>query len=257
MMLEICKPDQAIGIGNNVPIFYSSVRVLTSVNNVVLVGLFYGTGFNVDSHFGRKVGFITQDSGFSNRNKRIKAIQNLNLVKINDQQKNDNLLDYVSFDKKEDTQQPEIQSSITEDFDSTEDLNFKQYAKLPMLNTSSSIVANDYQTQVIVDKVASNNRELSLTKKAVYATMIASPFIAVGIYAAVALSVGVTEFNPIIAAGIFIGVAALAVMCFVIAKVCEKGKDPNTNLSTALKNALTLECFRSSETGLPDSMYVN
>ncbi|XGA07889.1 MAG: hypothetical protein U0X86_000002 [Wolbachia endosymbiont of Xenopsylla cheopis] len=52
--------------------------------------------------------------------------------------------------------------------------------------------------------------------------MIISPFITTGIYAAIALSAGIIEFNPIIAAGIFIGVAALSAICFATVKVCEK-----------------------------------
>ncbi|XGA08032.1 MAG: ankyrin repeat domain-containing protein [Wolbachia endosymbiont of Xenopsylla cheopis] len=80
MMLAVHKPDQAISIGNNASIFYFSAKILTPVNNRVLVGLFNHTSCNVDSPFSRKVGFITQDSRFSNSNKRIEAIQNLNLV---------------------------------------------------------------------------------------------------------------------------------------------------------------------------------
>jgi hypothetical protein len=59
-------------------------------------------------------------------------------------------------------------------------------------------------------------------KKATYAATTVSPFIAAAVYTAVALSIGTAVFNPIIAAAIFIGIAALEAIYFVIVKVCEK-----------------------------------
>ncbi|XGA08003.1 MAG: hypothetical protein U0X86_001302 [Wolbachia endosymbiont of Xenopsylla cheopis] len=82
--------------------------------------------------------------------------------------------------------------------------------------------------------------------------MIASPFIAVGIYAAVVLSAGIVEFNPVIAAEIFIGIVALSATCFAIMKICEevsraKAKDPDVSTFTAIKNVLTPECLKGNK----------
>ncbi|WP_339046939.1 ankyrin repeat domain-containing protein [Candidatus Mesenet endosymbiont of Phosphuga atrata] len=146
-----------------------------------------------------------------------------------------------------DVSSPAIDDDILEGNSTIQDINQAGIDSQQETGTTNNIIASN---------------KTSPMKKAMYATMIASPFIAVGIYAAVALSAGIVEFNPIIAAGIFVGVATLAVMCFVIAKVCEKvskekDNDPNISTCTAFKNALTLECFRSSETAIPDPVYVN
>ncbi|GHM58523.1 MAG: hypothetical protein sL5_10580 [Candidatus Mesenet longicola] len=82
--------------------------------------------------------------------------------------------------------------------------------------------------------------------------MIASPFIVIWIYAAIALSTDIIEFNPIIAAGIFIGIVALSSTCFAIMKICEevsraKAKDPDVSTSTAIKNVLTPECLKGNK----------
>ncbi|WP_339045318.1 hypothetical protein [Candidatus Mesenet endosymbiont of Agriotes lineatus] len=167
------------------------------------------------------------------------------------------LINKQESDKKEDTQQPEIQSSITEDFDSTEDLNAKSISHIEPSITDVSSSTIDDDSKIVDSKIVSSNQQqkTSTTKKAMYATMIASPFIAVGVYTAVALSAGIVSFNHIIAAGIFVDVATLAVMYFLIAKVCkkvneEKGKDKNISTCTALKNVFTPECFKSSEAAI-------
>ncbi|WP_339046164.1 hypothetical protein [Candidatus Mesenet endosymbiont of Agriotes lineatus] len=58
-----------------------------------------------------------------------------------------------------------------------------------------------------------------------------------------------SEFNPVAAAGIFIGVAVATIICFTIIKISEKvsrEKDNNPNISTltALKNMPVSECCK-------------
>ncbi len=82
-----------------------------------------------------------------------------------------------SFDKQEcdeieDILQPQMRPPIIENFNSTKDLSFKptSYARSPMLNTSSSIIVNNHQVQVIRDKTASNKQrqKTSPTRKGVF-----------------------------------------------------------------------------------------
>ncbi|WP_339048109.1 ankyrin repeat domain-containing protein [Candidatus Mesenet endosymbiont of Phosphuga atrata] len=117
-----------------------------------------------------------------------------------------------------------------------EDISFVSTtdSELQITDVSSSTIDDD--SQVMDSKIVNNNQPqvASSMKKAIYATMIASPFTAVGIYAAVALSAGIVKFNPIVAAGIFVGVAVAAIACFAIMKVCEKtGKEKGENSSVS------------------------
>ncbi|WP_339045473.1 hypothetical protein [Candidatus Mesenet endosymbiont of Agriotes lineatus] len=83
-----------------------------------------------------------------------------------------------------------------------------------------------------------------------YVAIIASPLIAVGIYSAIALSMAGVVFNPIVAAGIFIGMSFLSAVCFAIVKISEKvseekAKNSDTGTLTALGNVLAPECLKS------------
>lgn len=94
----------------------------------------------------------------------------------------------------------------------------------------------------------------STKKKVAYGFMIASPFLAVGIYTAVVLGSGLA-FNPVIAAGI-IGIALAAIALFGIIKVCEKvsrekQENPDTRTWHALKEVLTPECLNSKAQDCP------
>ncbi|XGA07891.1 MAG: hypothetical protein U0X86_001390 [Wolbachia endosymbiont of Xenopsylla cheopis] len=164
------------------------------------------------------------------------------------------LINKQECDEVEDIQQLKVQSPIIENFNSTEGLNAKStsHIELSISDISSSTIDDD--SQVMDSKIVNNNQPqvASSMKKAVYATMIISPFITTGIYAAIALSAGIIEFNPIIAAGIFIGVAALSAICFATVKVCEKvneekDNDPNISTCAALKKILVSECLKNSE----------
>ncbi|XGA08430.1 MAG: hypothetical protein U0X86_000663 [Wolbachia endosymbiont of Xenopsylla cheopis] len=62
---------------------------------------------------------------------------------------------------------------------------------------------------------------------------------------------GIVEFNPVIAAGIFVGVVALSATCFAIMKICEKvskekDNDPNISTCIALKKVLVSEYLKNS-----------
>ncbi|GHM58707.1 MAG: hypothetical protein sL5_07890 [Candidatus Mesenet longicola] len=129
-------------------------------------------------------------------------------------------------DEIEDIQQLEIRPLITENFYSIEDLNFKP-----------------------------TSHKANPMKKAAYGAMIASPFIAMGIYAAVALSAGIVEFNPIIAAGIFVEVTVAAIACFAIMKAYgkvneEKGKNSSVSSYVTFENELIPEYVKSDEAAI-------
>ncbi|WP_339047973.1 ankyrin repeat domain-containing protein [Candidatus Mesenet endosymbiont of Phosphuga atrata] len=156
-------------------------------------------------------------------------------------------------DEIEDIQQPKIQSLTIENFNSAEDLSFKptSYIEPLIFDVSSSTIDDD--SQVMDSKIVNSNQPqvASSMKKAVYATMIISPFIAVGIYTAVALSAGIVKFNPIVAAGIFVGVIALSAICFATAKACgkvseEKSENSGVRSYIASNNGIFSECFKSS-----------
>ncbi|XGA08175.1 MAG: hypothetical protein U0X86_000359 [Wolbachia endosymbiont of Xenopsylla cheopis] len=108
---------------------------------------------------------------------------------------------------------------------------------------------------IAVKKIHSNNvyevdkpQQAGTIKKIMICAAITSSFIAVGLYTAVALSN--SEFNPVAAAAVFVGIVVLSAICFATVKVCEKvseEKDNNPNIGTltALKNILTSECCKS------------
>ncbi len=80
-------------------------------------------------------------------------------------------------------------------------------------------------------------QQVSTKKKIMYGVMIASPFIAVGIYA---LVVGAAVFNPVVAAGIFVGAVVTAAILFGAVKIYEKkAENPDMEVGTAVKEAFS------------------
>ncbi|GHM58136.1 MAG: hypothetical protein sL5_10040 [Candidatus Mesenet longicola] len=109
-------------------------------------------------------------------------------------------------------------------------------------------------------KIINSNQQQKATpiKKAIYATMTISPFIAVGIDAEVTLLAEIVEFNPIIAAGIFIGMSVLSAVCFAIVKINEeKGENSSINSYITLESKFIPEYVKSSGATIPDPVHVN
>ncbi|WP_265016526.1 MULTISPECIES: DEAD/DEAH box helicase family protein [unclassified Wolbachia] len=79
-------------------------------------------------------------------------------------------------------------------------------------------------------------QQVSTKKKIMYGVMIASPFIAVGIYA---LVVGAAVFDPVVAAGIFVGAVVTAAILFGAVKIYEKkAENPDMEVGTAVKQGV-------------------
>lgn len=121
-------------------------------------------------------------------------------------------------------------------------------------DVSNSTIGSN-QLQFTQDSEIASNKQpqkASATRKAMYVTMVTSPFIAVGVYAVVALSAGIVEFKPIIAASIFVGIAVLSAICFTMVKIHdkvneEKGKNPDVSSYVASNNESVTESFKNSK----------
>lgn len=80
-------------------------------------------------------------------------------------------------------------------------------------------------------------QQVSTKKKIMYGVMIASPFIAVGIYA---LFTGGVIFNPMTATAIFVGTVMAAAILFTAVKIYEKkAENPDMEVGTAVKEAFS------------------
>ncbi|WP_339045254.1 hypothetical protein [Candidatus Mesenet endosymbiont of Agriotes lineatus] len=137
----------------------------------------------------------------------------------------------------------------------------KPQAEIKITNSAikSPVVDNNTRGQTLVSSVkivnSNKSQQISPIKKAIYTTMTVSPFIAVGIYAAVALSMAGVVFNPVVAAGIFISVAALAAICFAIVKICEKvseekGKNSGVSSCIVSNGGVVPGCLKGSEVAI-------
>ncbi|BET30917.1 hypothetical protein wCauBTS_15240 [Wolbachia pipientis] len=90
---------------------------------------------------------------------------------------------------------------------------------------------------IFMEQKERSHQQVSIKKKIMYGVMIASSFIAVGIYA---LFTGGAIFNPMTATAIFVGTVMAAAILFTAVKIYEKkAENPDMEVGTAVKEAFS------------------